>query len=199
MRIILATRNQSKILQIKPIFTGLPLVITSLADAGIEGDVVEDGATLSENALIKARFAHEKTGEWAMADDTGLFIDALGGAPGVHSARWAGEGKTAEETCALILGELRHVPPARRGATFRTVAALVSPTGEEMLFVGSMYGVLLDAPRVPPQPWMPYSAIFLADGFEKVWAEMSVAEENAVSHRGKAFRALRDFLAPKFV
>lgn len=199
MRIILATRNQSKIEQIKPMFAGLPLVVASFADAGVLGEAVEDGTTLTENALKKARFAHEKTGEWAMADDTGLFIGALGGAPGIHSARWAGEGKKTEEILAFTLAVLKRVPLSRRGATFRTVAALISPEGGETLFAGSVSGALLEHSRMPRQPGMPYSSIFLPDGSPKVWAEMSVAEENEVSHRGKAFRAMRDYLAPKFV
>lgn len=199
MRIILATRNQSKVEQIKPVFASLSFAVASLADAGISGDVVEDGETLAENALKKARFAREKTGEWALADDTGLFIDALGGAPGVHSARWAGEGKSAEEILAFVLEQLLKTPRPRRTATFRTVAALVSPDGEEMIFAGSAPGVLLEAPRVQFQPGLPYSSIFLPDGYEKVWAEMSVAEENEISHRGKAFRAARDYLAAKII
>src|SRR3989344_5925303 len=109
MRIILSTRNESKVQQIKLLFGGLSCAVVSLAEAGVEGETVEDGETLGENALKKARFAHEKTGEWAMADDTGLFIDALGGAPGVRSTRWAGEGKSAEEILAFILAELRNV------------------------------------------------------------------------------------------
>ena len=199
MRIILSTRNQSKIVQIAPLFSGLPLVVASLADAGIEGEAVEDGTTLGENALKKARFAREKTGEWAMADDTGIFIDALGGAPGIHSARWAGEGKSAEEILAFVLAELSGVSLPRRTATFRTVAALVSPEGEETVFSGSVQGVLLERPRVPCQPQMPYSGIFLLSEFQKVWAEMRTEEENAMSHRGKAFRAAREYLETNLV
>src|SRR3989338_2673814 len=180
MRIILSTRNQSKIVQIAPLFSGLPLVVASLADAGIDGEAVEDGMTLGENALKKARFAREKTDEWALADDTGIFIDALGGAPGIHSARWAGEGKSAEEILAFVLAELSGVPLPRRTATFRTAAALVSPEGREVVFNGSVRGVLLESPRVPCQPQMPYSSIFFLNEFQKVWAEMRTEEENAM-------------------
>ena len=194
MRIILSTRNQSKIVQIAPLFSGLPLVVASLADAGIDGEAVEDGMTLGENALKKARFAREKTDEWALADDTGIFIDALGGAPGIHSARWAGEGKSAEEILAFVLAELSGLPPPRRTATFRTAAALISPDGREAVFNSSVLGVLLEHPRVPCKPMMPYSSIFLPDEFQKVGAEMSMEEQNAASSHGKAFRAAREYL-----
>ncbi len=195
MDLILSTRNQSKAEQIKALLGILPLRILTLEDAGVDGEAVEDGATLEENALKKARFAQELTGKWAVADDTGLFIDALGGQPGIHAARWAGKGKTTEEIMDHTLWKLRHVLPGERTATFKTVAVAVSPQGEHSVFVGEAKGVLLPGPRCALQPKMPYSAIFVPDGQPKVWAEMSVDEENAVSHRGKAFRQLREFLS----
>lgn len=193
MEIILSTRNRSKADQIKALVSGPGVTVLSLADAGVVGEVVEDGATLEENAFKKAEFASAKTGKWAIADDTGLFIDALDGKPGIHAARWAGEGKTTEEIRDFTLDQLKGVPEGRRTATFRVAAVVVSPKGERHVFEGVMNGKILFAPRTQSQPDMPYSSIFVPDGHDKVWAEMSVDEENAISHRGQAFRKVRDF------
>lgn len=195
MELILSTRNRSKIDQIKAMFAGLNVSIVSLAEAGIGGNAVEDGTTLEENALKKAVFASTQAGKWALADDTGLFIDALGGKPGIYSARWAGENATTEDTMRFTLERLKDIAPEKRTATFTTVAVIASPKGEQKIFTGSVRGKILAKPRVACQPNMPYSAIFVPDGQEKVWAEMSVGEENAISHRGKAFREVRGFLA----
>jgi len=188
--IILSTRNPSKAEQIRALFGDVPLFVRTLSEMGIEGEAVEDGLSLEENAVKKARFAL-RPGHLAMADDTGLFIDALGGRPGVHAARWAGDVST-EEITQYTLRQLEGVWD--RGATFKTVVALVSPDGKERYFSGEVRGVILDAPRVPPQPKMPYSPIFVPEGSDKVWAEMTTEEENAISHRGKAFRLVRDYL-----
>ncbi len=190
MNIILSTRNPSKAEQIKAIFAGVPISVLTLSDAGIEGEGVEDGFILGENAIKKALFAH-RTGVWSMADDTGLYINALGGEPGIHAARWAGDVST-EEITAYTLKRLEGVTD--RSAIFKTVVALISPNGAQTIFIGKVRGVLLDAPRMKPQPKMPYSSIFVPEGSQKVWAEMTVDEENTVSHRGKAFRLVREYL-----
>lgn len=194
MEIILSTRNPSKAHQIKAIFEDTGIVVLSLDDAKIEGEGVEDGITLEENAEKKARFAQERaaTPVWTMADDTGLFITALDGAPGIYAARWAGEDATTEEIMQYCLKKLQGA--ADRSATFKTVVAVLSPTGEKYFFTGVAEGRILESPRVPNQPKMPYSALFVPTGQRPSWAEMSVEEENAISHRGKAFRQVRDFL-----
>jgi XTP/dITP diphosphohydrolase len=192
MNIILSTRNPSKAEQIKAIFAGSPISILTLSDAGIEGEAVEDGTTLQENALKKAVFAHQSGKVWAMADDTGLFIDHLDGVPGVRAARWAGETATTEEITWHTLKQLKGA--ADRSATFETVVAIVSPEGKQHFFSGKVRGQILEAPRTPPQPKMPYSPIFVPEGTDLVWAEMSVDFENSISHRGKAFRQAREFL-----
>jgi XTP/dITP diphosphohydrolase len=127
-----------------------------------------------------------------MADDTGLFIDALNGAPGIKAARWAGEAATTEEITRHTLKALENA--SNRSATFETVVAMVSPDGKHNFFSGKVRGIILEAPRVPAQPKMPYSPIFVPDGENLVWAEMSVEYENSISHRGKAFRQAREFL-----
>lgn len=195
MEIILATRNRSKVDQIKGLFGGSQFSIKTLAEAGIEGDAVEDGVTLNANALKKAWYAFDKSGRrfWTMADDTGLFIDALKGEPGIKAARWAGETATTEEVMNYCLDRLKGTK--NRSATFETVVAIVAPNGMEHFFSGQVRGRLLEAPRVKFQPGMPYSGLFVPDGSNNLtWAEMSVEEENEISHRGKAFRQAKYFL-----
>src|SRR4051812_32718199 len=127
-----------------------------------------------------------------MGDDTGLFIDSLNGKPGIYSARWAGEQASTDEITQYTLRKLEGVKD--RSATFRTVVALISPNGVQKIFTGEVRGKILETPRVKPQPKMPYSPIFVPDGSEKVWAGMTTEEENAISHRGKAFRLVREYL-----
>jgi XTP/dITP diphosphohydrolase len=195
VQIVLSSRNPSKIQHIKEIFSGLNLKILSLEEAGIVGEGLENGATLADNASKNARFAQGAVGGWTMADDTGLFIPALKGAPGHLAARWAGEGASTEQIMEFTLSQMKHVPEDHRTAIFRTVVAIVLPNDNVRLFEGEVRGTILRMPRCPCQPKMPYSAIFQPDGSEKVWAEMTTEEENATSHRGIAFRKARDFLA----
>ncbi len=193
MTVILSSRNPTKIHQIRQLFEGSPINILGMDDAGIEGEAIEDGETLRENALKKAQFAKGYVANaWTMADDTGIFIAALDGRPGVRSGRWAGESATTEEGMQFALAKMKGI--SDRSATFRTVVTLISPDGEEYFFTGEVQGILIDIPRVPPQPKMPYSPLFIPHGEEKTWAEMSTEYENNISHRGKAFRQARVFL-----
>lgn len=192
MDVILSTRNRSKVDQIKALLSGLNINVLSLEDAQIQGEGVEDGSTLQENAFKKAEFASKESGKWAIADDSGLYIQALDGQPGIHAARWAGD-CTTEEIMKFTLDKLQGVPLEKRNAVFQTVAVIVSPNGEKFSYAGEVSGILLLEPRTACQPNMPYSAIFLPVGCDKVWAEMTVEEENAMSHRGIAFRQVRDF------
>ncbi len=193
MKIILSTRNPSKALQIQTFFANSPITILTLDDVGIKGDAVEDGTTLMRNATKKTHFAKRAMpGSWVVADDSGIFIDALNGEPGVRSARWAGENATTEEITNYCLARLKAVED--RSASFRTVVSVISPEGEEHIFEGEVRGHILEAPRVPPQPKMPYSPIFVPDGETQCWAEMTTEYENSISHRGIAFRKTRSFL-----
>lgn len=192
MDIILSTRNPSKALQIQEVFDGSDVTVLTLDDVGIKGEAVEDGTTLEENAFKKADFAHTLSpNSWTMADDTGLFITALNGEPGIHAARWAGDVSTdeiTEYTLQRLEGALD------RSAIFRTIVVLISPEGERHVFTGEIEGSLLEARRVPPQPKMPYSPLFVPIGQTLCWAEMSTEEENRISHRGIAFRKVLEFL-----
>ncbi len=197
MNILLSTHNPTKTEQIKALFAGTPIIVKSLADAGIADEATEDGATLEENASKKARFARARSEDilWAMADDSGIFIDALGGLPGVNSSRWVGASASTDDITLHTLKALEA--HADRAATFRTVVAVIEPDGREHFFTGKVRGRILEKPRVRHQPKMPYSSIFVPEGTDLVWAEMSVEKENEISHRGKAFRLAREFLLAK--
>jgi XTP/dITP diphosphohydrolase len=194
MKVILSTRNPSKAEQIKEIFSGSSVVISTLTDAGIEGEAVENGTTLEENAIKKARFARERSNSsfWTIGDDTGLFINALNSEPGIYAARWAGEGAETLQIMQYCLDRMRDIE--NRSAIFRTAVAVVSNEGKEYIFTGEVHGHLLEFPRTDSQPKMPYSALFVPEGQYLCWAEMTTEYENAISHRGKAFRKVKDFL-----
>lgn len=195
IKIILSTRNPSKAEQVKASFNDVEnIIIQTLTEAGIEGEAIEDGISLEENAFKKAMYAYENSKEkcWTMADDTGLFIEALNGGPGIKAARWAGENATTSEITQYCLKQLEG--KANRNAAFETVAALISPDRQKYFFTGKAEGVLLEQEKTKPQPKMPYSALFMPTGFNKVWADMTPEEENKISHRGKAFQKLKDFL-----
>lgn len=199
MRLILATRNESKALQIRQMLDALPVQVLTMSETNIEGEAIEDGSTLEENAYKKANYAWERGHvlDWVMADDTGLYIDALGGEPGIYAARWAGENAETDDITRYTLHKLDGVAEEERTALFRTVAVLIAPDGEKHVFEGSLRGVILTAPRAKAQPKMPYSPIFLPDGERLVFSQMTTEHENAISHRGKAFRKLRSFIEEK--
>jgi XTP/dITP diphosphohydrolase len=194
MRIILSTKNPSKALQIQTLLNDDTFEVVTLADIGIHDDVVEDGDTLEANALKKAQFAFEQTGEYVIAEDSGLYIDALDGRPGVYAARWAGEEASSEEIMNFTLKQLEGVPEEARTATFRTVAIVMTPNGKIEVCTGELAGRMLPTPRTVCQPKMPYSPLFQPLGHDKTWAEMTTEEENDISHRGKAFRQVREML-----
>jgi XTP/dITP diphosphohydrolase len=193
MDIILSTRNPGKAEQIKALFADSAFNIITLDDAGIEGEVVEDGATLEENSLKKAVFAHEKAPSmWSMADDTGFFIDALHGEPGIQAAHWGGANISGEERMCFALKQMEGV--ADRSATFRTCVALISPEGDERFFIGEVKGEILKSPRGTLHPKLPYDQIFMPDESDKAFAEMEITEQNNISQRGRAFAQVRSFL-----
>jgi XTP/dITP diphosphohydrolase len=151
-------------------------------------DVVEDGLTFAANALKKARFVAAATRLPAVADDSGLCVDALNGMPGVFSARWAGRHGDDAANLDLVLAQLSDVADESRGAHFACAAALALPTGEERVVEGRIDGTLLRARR--GTGGFGYDPVFLPDGFDLTTAEMAPEQKNAISHRGRAFRAL---------
>ncbi len=186
MRFVLASANPDKVAEIAAIL-GEDVELVS-RPTGVP-DVVEDADTLEGNARLKAVALVAATGEPAVADDTGLEVDALGGAPGVWSARYAGEGATYAENVARLLLELAGVAPAGRTARFRTVALARFPDGREVVAEGVVDGVITEA--AVGAGGFGYDPVFAPlEGDGRTFAEMSADEKHAVSHRGRAFRAL---------
>jgi XTP/dITP diphosphohydrolase len=187
--IVLATRNPHKVEELAAMLEDLPVEVLSFADFPEMPDVVEDGETLEENATKKALEVALFTGLPSLADDTGLSVDALGGAPGIRSARYAGEGANTERNNAKLLLELAGVDGGARSAAFRCAVALATPVGDATVVVGETRGVILEAPR--GAGGFGYDPLFLPDGHERTYAEMGPEEKNAISHRGKAMRLAR--------
>jgi XTP/dITP diphosphohydrolase len=198
VRLVLASANPDKAGEIAGLLASAARNVEVLPRPAEVPDVVEDGATLRENARLKARALAAATGEAAVADDTGLEVDALGGAPGVWSARYSGEGATYESNVAKLLAELERVGAVGvdRRARFRTVALVAWPDGAEVAAEGVVEGVIADSPR--GTAGFGYDPVFvpLGEGTDgRTFAELSADEKAAVSHRGRAFRALADRLA----
>lgn len=190
---MLATGNAGKIREIAGIFSSIDVEFIAQSDLGIESPD-ETGETFVENALLKARFAADRTGIPAMADDSGIAVDALGGRPGVRSARYAGADATDDENLDLLLEELTSVDDENRGAGFHCAAVLAWPGGRhDPVIVEEVWrGVILRQRR--GTGGFGYDPVFFDPTRNKTGAEMSREEKNAISHRGKAFRKLRDQL-----
>ena len=185
MRLVLATANPDKAREIADLLDGFEVLPRPTAVP----DVEETGATLEENALLKARAVCDATGEPAVADDTGLEVDALDGAPGVFSARFAGPAASYDDNVAKLLHALDGLPPDARRARFRTVAAACLPDGREVVAEGAVDGAITDVRR--GSGGFGYDPVFVADdGDGRTFAEMTPAEKRAISHRARAFSAL---------
>jgi XTP/dITP diphosphohydrolase len=193
LALVLATANPDKVAEIAAILGDAVELVPRPADVP---DVVEDGDTLEANARLKAAALVEATGRPAVADDTGLEVDALDGAPGVYSSRFAGEGATYADNVAKLVEALAGVDdPESRRARFRTVALARFPDGREVVAEGAVEGWIALAPR--GEDGFGYDPLFVADeGDGRTFAEMTAAEKNSLSHRGRAFRALADRLPP---
>ncbi|MHA7207502.1 RdgB/HAM1 family non-canonical purine NTP pyrophosphatase [Arthrobacter sp. MDT1-65] len=195
-RLVLATRNAGKLRELRELLRGqVPGldVDTQVVDAETAGapDVVESGVTFEENALLKAEQVAAATGLLAVADDSGLAVDVLGGAPGIFSARWAGRHGDDAANLELLLAQLADIPHERRGAAFVCAAALAYPPGASpgsSTERGELRGSLLTAPR--GTGGFGYDPILVPEGLDRSCAELAPAEKNAISHRGIAFRAL---------
>lgn len=192
MRLIFATHNPGKLAEMKSILAGLPYEIQSAREAGVTDDVVEDGLTFADNALKKAFEVCEATDVLSLADDSGICIDALNGAPGVFTARWAGEGASDAQLVQHTLEQMQGVP--NRAAAFVCVAALVAPDGRTWTFEGRVDGTLTTESCGTARAKLPYDAIFIPEGETRTFAEMPEEEKHAMSHRGRAMRKVREFL-----
>jgi len=193
MRIIFATANRGKLREAAEVL-GPGFEVVSPADLGITEDIPETGATLQENSLQKAQYLFDRTGLPCFADDTGLEVDALGGAPGIYSARYAGPGHDSEANMAKLLTELIRLDDRR--ARFRTVVTLILADGQPHFFEGSCEGSI--ARERHGTGGFGYDPVFLPDAYpDRTLAEVSEEEKNAVSHRGKAIRAMAEWLRGK--
>ncbi|MER5972108.1 RdgB/HAM1 family non-canonical purine NTP pyrophosphatase [Streptomyces sp. NPDC002055] len=189
-RLILATRNANKVTELRAILAGAGLAVELVgADAYPEiPDVKETGVTFAENALLKAHALARATGHPAIADDSGLCVDVLGGAPGILSARWSGRHGDDRANLELLLAQLSDIVDAHRAAHFACAAALALPDGTERVVEGRLHGTLRHAPS--GTGGFGYDPILQPEGETRTCAEMTPEEKNAISHRGKAFRAL---------
>ena len=198
--VVLATRNAAKLRELARILSaedgasldgGVQIRLAGLDEFPGAPDVPETGATFEENALLKARAIADYTGLPAVADDSGLCVDALNGMPGVLSARWAGRHGDDQANLELVLAQVADVPDTRLGAQFVCAAALVAD-GAEWVVTGRVEGRLIRSPR--GSGGFGYDPIFLPDGFDQTTAEMTAEAKDAISHRGRAFRALTPFI-----
>jgi XTP/dITP diphosphohydrolase len=188
-QILLATRNPKKLDELRRILAPkVDVEVLGLADVVQFEEAPETGATFADNALLKANEAAKYTGMIAVADDSGLAVDALNGMPGVLSARWAGTAKDDDANVQLVLEQLADTPDERLSASFICAAALVTPTGTSIVREGRMPGRLIRERR--GTNGFGYDPIFVPEGYEVTSAELESAEKDAISHRGKALRAL---------
>jgi len=213
MEIVLATHNRDKVHEIVALLGGLDIEVSTLDDFPEAPMTVEDGKTLEENAIKKARGVRDFTGHTALADDTGLEVDALGGAPGIYAARYAGETASYQDNCKKLLREMGDIPPGERGARFRTVMALaLSPADTARLLThfarhpelakpgmvdclvaeGMLPGEIAAAPR--GESGFGYDPVFIDDASGRTLAEMTQDEKNATSHRYRAALGMRELI-----
>jgi len=190
--LIVATRNMGKLLEIRMILEGVDCTIYSLEDFPGLPEIEEDGATFEQNAIKKAATIARLAGIPALADDSGLAVDCLGGKPGVFSARYAGPDATDEMNNARLLDDLRGVPHERRGAAFHCVIALCLPDGSCTTFTGELRGTILDSPK--GKGGFGYDPLFLVEEEGVTLAELPLVRKNSLSHRAKALNMLKERL-----
>ncbi|MBM7624846.1 XTP/dITP diphosphatase [Sporohalobacter salinus] len=196
-RIFLATGNKGKVKEIKDLLVGLDVEIMTTFDLGEAPEVVEDGVTLEENAIKKARELADYTELLTIADDTGLLVDALDGRPGVYSARYAGKDATYADNNRKLLSELSDIPLGKRTARFKTVMALVKPTGEIKTVEGICEGKI--GFEAKGEQGFGYDPLFIPQGYSSTFAEMESELKNQISHRAKALNKLKEVLQSDWV
>lgn len=195
-KLVLATNNRHKILEIKSILKGVDIEILTLHDIPNIPPLVEDGGTFEENALKKARIVYRHSKLPSLADDSGLEVFYLNGKPGVLSARYAGEGATDDQNNQKLLSEMRGVAPRRRRAQFRSILALVGDGFEEVT-EGATPGKLTEVPR--GSNGFGYDPVFLPDGFDKTYGELTDEKKNTMSHRARSLEKMIGLLRKRLV
>ncbi|HVJ50775.1 XTP/dITP diphosphatase [Desulfitobacterium sp.] len=186
MKILLATQNQGKVKELQELLADAQIEVLSLQDIPNWEEVEETGSTFAENAALKAHVAAERTGYIALADDSGLEVDALNGAPGVYSARYAGEPKDDERNNDKLINALEKFPDEERTGRFRCALVIATPDGQEFLTEGTVEGRILHAPR--GQEGFGYDPLFFIPDFGRTMAELTMIQKNKISHRAQAFQ-----------
>jgi len=191
MKIVLATHNKDKCLEMMDVLSNLNIELLTLNEFPHIGEIIEDGVTLEDNALIKARSVHELTKLPSLADDTGLEVEALGGAPGVFSARYSGENASYSDNVNKLLKDMQNVPNGKRMAKFRTVMAFIDDE-MELIAEDCVEGIITDVTK--GVDGFGYDPVFYVPEMNKTYAEMSIKEKNQISHRGKALMKMQKLL-----
>lgn len=186
--LVIATRNAGKTAEIRQLLRAFPVDIRNLADFGPLPEVEEDGDTFDANAYKKAAFTARMLGFPALADDSGLVVEALGGAPGVHSARYAGDHATDEDRCRKLLDAMANL--AERSAVFECFISIAVPSGAALTYEGRCEGLIADSPR--GRQGFGYDPVFFYPPLNRTFAELTMEEKSSVSHRGKALREVQD-------
>ncbi len=191
-RLLIATHNKGKLREYQHLLSDLPVEFTYLDEIGITEDVPETGTSFAENAIQKATAYARMSGMLTLADDSGLEVDALNGAPGIHSARYAGPGASDEDRIRKLLEALTNVPPEQRTARFRCVIAVATPQGQVYTAEGSVEGIITDAPR--GRHGFGYDPIFYLPDRGRTMAELTPEEKNRISHRARAAERIKPIL-----
>jgi len=191
-KVLVSSNNKDKISEIKKVFENEDLRILSLKDIGIEIEVIEDQETLEGNALKKAKEIFQISKIPTISDDTGLFVKALNSEPGVYSSRYAGENVTYDNNCQKLIQNIKGIPEAKREAYFKTIICFYFEKDKYYLFEGTCNGKIINQKR--GAEGFGYDPVFIPDGYNKTFAEISKVEKNKISHRGKALAKLKSFM-----
>ena len=195
MKIVFASRNEGKVKEIRAMLQDIDVKLVSLNNYNNAPEIIEDGESFLENALKKAKIVAEFTGETVLADDSGLQVDVLGGAPGIYSSRYAGENASDEENVAKLIAGLKGIPQEKRGASFFCVLVLYRIDGSYDCFEGKWRGQIIDEPR--GNNGFGYDPVFMVPELKMTAAELPAAIKNKVSHRGQALAQLKRSLREK--
>jgi XTP/dITP diphosphohydrolase len=193
VKLVLATRNRGKLVELERLLAGTGWQALMLTDFPEVPEVEEDGRTFAENAVKKARVAAQVTKTWTLAEDAGLEVDALGGEPGIRSARYCGEGASDRDRISRVLEQIIAVPDDKRTARFRCVMCLINPAGDERLFEGVCEGRI--APLARGRFGFGYDPVFVPDGYAQTFGELGLEVKSRISHRAQAMRQVVDYLA----
>ena len=196
VELVLATGNLNKQKEIMAVLSDLPITVRNQSEFGPVPEIIEDGETCEANAVKKATIIAKHTGRLTLADDTGLEVEALEGAPGVYAARYAGENATYNDNCQKLLKELQGVPLDNRNARFVTVIAIARPSGSVEVVEGELEGKISETPS--GTGGFGYDPVFIVPELGKTLAQITLEEKNQISHRGRALAKIKDLLKYKF-